>query len=100
MKHGNDNAMGIGVAAFGLFCLVIVIAGIIYVSAMSTSQVPITDTYGNTLNPTSNTSQQLVTSSVSAEEYSAVPLVLIGATMFLCIVVFSLWVYSKTGISL
>jgi uncharacterized membrane protein YciS (DUF1049 family) len=99
MKFKNDEGH-VATLAAAVFAAVIVIAAIIFVAAMANQQPAITDTYGNTLNPTSNTSQSLTASITSQEEYSMVPLIFIIVAIFLCGVIFSAWIAAKTGISL
>ena len=66
MKHSNDSAMSLGGIAFGMFCLVAAIAAGIYIITFNSNQPVVTDTYGNTIGPTANASQQLVTNLTSA----------------------------------
>jgi uncharacterized integral membrane protein len=99
MKRFKNDDGSVATLAFAVFASVIVIASIIFIAAMANQQPTITDTYGNTLSSTSNSSQSLVTAATSEEEYSMVPLIFIIVTVFLCGVIFAAWVASKTGIS-
>jgi hypothetical protein len=99
MEMRTEYGVTTGEVAFALFGLIVVMVGIVFIAALSNQQSAITDTYGNTLNPTSNTSQNLVTSIAATEESSAVPLILIGCVVFLCMVLFIAWAASKSGIS-
>lgn len=96
----NNAASTIAGVAFGLFCLFAVIAAIIYIAAISTQQSPITDTYGNTLSPTTNNTQETVTALANTGESSVVPLLLLAGVVFVCAVLFLAWVVSKSGISI
>lgn len=101
MKHTNDSAMAIGAIAFGVFCLFVVVAGIIYVVSVTSSQPAYTDTYGNTIGNTSNQSQSLVnTATTSSSNNALVALLLIGGVVLLIAVLIAFWIFSKTGISI
>ena len=97
MKHSNDSAMSLGGIAFGMFCLVAAIAAGIYIITFNSSQPVVTDTYGNTIGSTANTSQQLVTNLTSAAGDGALtPLVLIAVVMLLIGCIAAIWIASKT----
>ena len=98
MRFDNDDG-SVATLAFAVFASIVIIASIIFIAAIVDQQPAITDTYGNTLSPTSNSSQSLTTSLVSEEEYSMTPLILIIVAVFLCGIIFAAWVASKTGIS-
>jgi H+/Cl- antiporter ClcA len=100
MIRFNNEDGHVATLAAAVFAAVIVVVAVIFIAVMANQQPTITDTYGNTLNPTSNTSQALTTTMTSEEEYSMVPLLFIIVAVFLCVVVFSAWVVAKTGISL
>lgn len=97
MQCSDDNAM-VSEIAFGLFALFVIIAGITYVAFLSSQQPPITDSYGNSVSNVTNASQGLVTNMTGIEEGSAIPLLLVAATIFICVVLFMVWLVSKPGI--
>jgi glucan phosphoethanolaminetransferase (alkaline phosphatase superfamily) len=99
MKHSNDNAMTIATIGFAVFASIVIIAAMVFLAAIVNQSPTVTDTYGNTINAQSNTSQNLVTTISSEEEYSMVPLMLLIVAVFVCVVIFAAWVASKTGIS-
>lgn len=96
----NDDAMAIAGIAFGVFCLFVVIVGVLYVIGVSSQQAPTTDTFGQTLDPTSNQSQQIVTSTTTTSSSAMVPILLIVGTILLIAVLVAFWIFSKTGIHL
>lgn len=97
MKSNSENAMSIPGIAFGMFCVILLIGGGVYVLATNSNQSPITDTYGNTLDPVSNSSQDLVTSSTSGFGGTAmIPLIIIAVIILLIAVIAALWVATKT----
>lgn len=100
MKHSNDFAMAIGAIAFGVFCLFVVVAGIIYVVALTSSQPAYTNTYGNTIGDTGNQSQDLVETTTDSSGPAFVALFLIGGVVLLIAVLVAIWIFSKTGISI
>ena len=97
----NSSAMGIPEASFGLFCVVVAIAGFIFlVSLMQSHNDPIVDTYGNTQSDITNDTQQVSMDVLQTGSSSIIWLVLIVAAVFLCMVVFAFWVASKAGLSI
>ncbi len=97
MKHVDDSAMSLGGIAFGMFCLVSAIVGGIYIISLNSKQPAITDTYGNTIGSTANTSQQLVTNLTYASGDGALtPLILIAVVMLLIGCIVAIWIASKS----
>jgi len=96
-KVSNENAMAMGAIVFGLFCLFAMVAGIIYVMAITNQQTTYTDTFGNTASPVTNTSQSVIDSTASIGSDTLIPLVIIGGVIAVIAVVFLIWVASKSG---
>lgn len=97
MNHSNESAMTLGGIVFGMFCMIAAIGGGIYILALNSKQPAITDTYGNTIGNTANTSQQLVSNLTSAAGDGALtPLVLIVVVMLLIAVIVAIWIATKT----
>ena len=87
--------MNIGAAVFGVFCLVLVFAGVVFIVSVNAQQTPYTDTYGNTLSPTANQSQNLVGNVTSTGGEVSLPLVLIAAAVVVCMLIFCIWLAAK-----
>lgn len=94
---GNDHAMAIAGIAFGVFCLFAVIVGVIYILSITSQQPAITDTYGNTASPETNTSEKVVSDVTDTSGNAIVPLVIIGGVVLLIAVIIGLWIASKSG---
>ena len=92
----NEDAMALGGIAFGMFCLIIVVAAGVYIVSFNSSQPAITDTYGNTVGDVGNQSQNLVTEATAGSGSYLVPLILIGGVILLIAVIFALYIASKT----
>ena len=88
--------MNIGAAVFGAFCLILIIGGVVYIGAVNAQQTPLTDTYGNTLSPVANGSQQLVTTTTTTGESTGIWLILIAAVILVCLVIVGIYVAAKT----
>jgi len=95
-KFSNDNAMAMGAIVFGLFCLFAMVAGTIYVMAITNQQPAYTDTFGNTASPVTNTSQSVVDSTSAIGSSTMIPLVIIGGVIAVIAVVFLIWAASKS----
>ena len=92
----NDDAMALGGIAFGMFCLIIVVAAGVYIISFNSSQPTITDTYGNTLGNVGNQSQLLVNNATASSGSYMVPLILIVGVILLIAVIFALYLASKS----
>lgn len=84
----------VGSAIFGLFCLFIVIGGVMYFAAMNNQAPPITDSYGNTLGNTTNISQNLTTDTLSSPGLGV--MIILGSAIVLIVVLFGFYAFSKT----
>ena len=90
--------MNIGAAIFGVVCLACVLGGVVYVAAVSNAQPVYSDTYGNTYTATTNTSHELTKSLTETTSTGiSVWLILIGAAVLICIVVFAFYAMAKAG---
>ena len=87
--------MNIGAIIFGAVCLMLVVGGIGYVVAVNSQQSPITDSYGNTLSPVSNGSQNLVGTITTTGNSDVIPLLLVVGAVAVCAIVFLLFLASK-----
>jgi hypothetical protein len=86
--------MNIGAAVFGMFCLVAVFAGIVFIVAVNAQEPQYTDSYGNTL--AGNPSQALVGNISSNQAVQTnIPLVLIVGAIIVCMVVFCIYLAAK-----
>ena len=92
----NEDAMALGGIAFGMFCLIIVVAAGVYIISFNSSQPVITDTYGNTLGDVGNQSQLLVNNATASSGSYMVPLILIVGVILLIAVIFALYLASKS----
>ena len=97
MKHADDNAMAMGAIIFGIFCLVAMVAGIVYILSINSLQAPITDTFGNTIGDTGNSSQAVINVTSEIGSATVVPVILIAGAVAVCAIIFMLWVMSKSG---
>lgn len=95
MRSFSSDGFAVGEIAFGVFCLFVTIAGIIFMASLNAHAIPVTDSYGNTYSPTTNQSLGPATDMTSVEETSMVPLIIIAGAVFLCFVVFLMWVASR-----
>jgi hypothetical protein len=86
--------MNIGGAIFGVFCLVVVVLGAMYVASVANQQPTVTDTYGNTFNNVTNTSQNLTSLEDLTPGYGIA--ILISAVMLVIMVLFGFYIASKT----
>jgi hypothetical protein len=84
----------IGGAIFGLFCMFVVVAGVMYVAAMNNQSGPTTDTYGNTLGNTTNTSQSLAISENLTPGFGI--MLILDTVIVLIMVIFGFYIFSKT----
>jgi hypothetical protein len=88
--------MNLGAAVFGVFCLVLVFAGVVFIVSVNAQQTPYTDTYGNTLSSTSNQSQSLVSNITTTGGLQAsLPLILIVGAIVVCMIVFCIYLAAK-----
>lgn len=87
--------MNIGAAIFGVFCIVLMVAGGLYIISVNASQPVIKDTYGNTLSATSNTSQSIVNSEATTFATPTILLILIAAVIAVCVILFTFYIVSK-----
>lgn len=87
--------MNIGAAVFGVFCLVLVFAGVIFIVSVNAEQPTYTDTYGNTLSPVSNQSQNLVGNVTSTGGEVSLPLIIIAGVIVVCMIVFCIYLAAK-----
>jgi len=87
--------MNLGSAVFGVFCLVLVFAGVIFIVSVNAQQTPYTDTYGNTLSPASNQSQGLVGNITSTGGEVSLPVILISGVIVVCMIVFCIYLAAK-----
>lgn len=88
--------MNIGAAAFGLFCLALIVGSSIMIISMSSQQTTYVDTYNKVPgNATNLTSGVVSTAATGVGSASLVPLVIIGGVILLCIVLFAFYVISK-----
>jgi hypothetical protein len=89
--------MNLGVAVFGVFCLVLVFAGVVFIVSVNAQQTPYTDTYGNTLSSTSNQSQDLVgnITTTGGGLEASLPLILIAGAIVVCMIVFCIYLAAK-----
>jgi hypothetical protein len=94
MGFRNDDANGVGAAIFGIFCLVVVVLSAVYVSSITSQQPTVTDTYGNTFNNVTNTSQNLTSVENLTPGYGIA--ILVSVIVFVCMVLFGFYIYSKT----
>ena len=83
----------IGGLIFGLFCMFVVVGGIVYFAAMSNQSPPTTDSYGNTLGNTTNTSQDLAATATSTPGIGVT--ILLGSAIVLIVVIFGFYAFSK-----
>jgi len=95
IKKSNDNAMTVAAIAFGVFCLFVVVAGIIFIVSVTSQSPQITDTYGTAPSPITNTSRNLVTNETATAGNAMIPIILIGGVVLLIAVLFAFWVFSK-----
>jgi len=47
MKYDNESATTVGTVMFGVFCIFIAMAGVMYIAALNNQTSALTDTYGN-----------------------------------------------------
>jgi hypothetical protein len=89
--------MNLGAAVFGVFCLVLVFAGVVFIVSVNAQQTPYTDTYGNTLSPASNQSQGLVgnITSTGGGLQASLPVILIAVAIVVCMLVFCIFLAAK-----
>lgn len=87
--------MNLGAAVFGVFCLILVFAGVIFIVSVNAQQTPYTDTYGNTLSQTTNQSQNLVENITSTGGSVSLPLILIAGVIVVCMIVFCIYLAAK-----
>jgi hypothetical protein len=85
----------IGGIAFGLFCVFVVGCGVFYIAAQSQTQPVYTDTYGNTLTQQTNDTMNASSVAMSTGESSVLPLILIVGAIFVCCVIFLIYLASK-----
>ena len=90
-------AANIGTAIFGIFCLVVVVFGAIFVASVSNQQTTYTDTYGNTFNNATNTSQNVTTMENLTPGYGIA--ILLSVVMLLLMVIGGFYAYSKIFMS-
>ena len=79
---------------FGVFCMFAVVVGAMYVAAMNNQAPVITDSYGNTLGNTTNTSQSLANSENLTPGFGVMGLLTV--VILLIAVIFGFYVASKT----
>ena len=91
----GDKDMNLGAIIFGVFCVFVLGAGLFYVAGVSHNQPTYTDTYGNTLSEQTNSSINASEPTLVAGESSVVPLILIVGAVFVCCVVFLMWLVAK-----
>jgi hypothetical protein len=99
MKYDRESATTVGTVVFGVFCIFVAMAGIVYVASLNNQTTALTDTYGNTQSVVTNASQSATIAMTAEEEASMVPLVLLVSAVGLCCIIFIVWVWSKGGIS-
>ena len=99
MKYDRESATTVGTVVFGVFCIFVAMAGIVYVAALNNQTTALTDTYGNAQTAVTNASQAATVTMTAEEEASMVPLVLLVTAIALCTIIFIVWVWSKGGIS-
>ena len=86
MPVNNDWAQSaIHALIFAAFCGIIMIVGSVYVASLNNTSPTITDTYGNTLTPVSNQSQNLAQVTAVEGDPSLVFLILIIGAIGLCV---------------
>jgi hypothetical protein len=98
-KYDTEMATTIGTVMFGIFCIFVAMAGIIYIAALNNQVPTVTDTYGTAPDTVTNASQLAVVTMTAEEETSMIPLVLLATVIGLCVILFIAWVWSKGGIS-
>ena len=84
----------IGGAIFGLFCMFVVVAGVMYVAAMNNQSPATTDTYGNTLSNTTNTSQSLAIAENLTPGFGV--MLILDTAIVMIMVIFGFYIFSKT----
>lgn len=83
----------IGGLVFGLFCMFCVVGGIMYFAAMNSQSPATTDSYGNTLGNTTNTSQGLAETATSTPGLGVT--LILGSAIVLIAVAFGFYAFSK-----
>lgn len=87
--------MNIGGAIVGGLCLIAIIVFIGYVAGVNAQQAPVSDTYGNQLTASGNTSIGLVGNVSTVGVASAGPLVIIVGVILIILVICGFYVASK-----
>lgn len=84
----------IGGLVFGLFCMFLVVGGVMYFAAMNNQSPATTDSYGNTLGNTTNISQNLAVQENLAPGFGI--MLILGSVVVVITVLFGFYVFSKT----
>jgi hypothetical protein len=84
----------VGGLVFGLFCMFLVVGGVMYFAAMNNQSGPTVDSYGNGLGNITNTSQNLAVQENLAPGFGI--MLILDAVIVVIVVLFSFYVYSKT----
>lgn len=87
--------MEIGAVIFAAMCAFAGLIGIGYIISVNAQATPITDTFGTTLSPSSNSSQGLVTNLTTQSHSSLAPLILLIGAVAVIGAIFALYVASK-----
>jgi hypothetical protein len=96
MKQTNDHAMSIAGIGFGMFCVIAMVGAGIYILSINSQQSPVTDTYGNTVSPVTNTSQHLVGSLTSdVGGATMVPLIILVIVILVIAAITAIWLATK-----
>ena len=89
--------MNIGGVMFGVFCLILMVAGSVFVISASQGAGDYTDTYGNTIGTEADPGAVAIanTATESGGTAAMVGLVIVGAVLLLCVVAFGFYAVAK-----
>lgn len=84
---GNDHAASaIHAGIFGVFCVIIMMAAIMFIAAQNNQAPTLTDTYGNAQSAVTNQSQGLAQTMAIEGDYSVPWIVLLVVVIFIALV--------------
>lgn len=94
----NDDALSAGGMIFSIFCLFLMIVGIVLIVSLSGNSSQVTDNFGNNLSsadPSYGVSGNLTGTMTNTGTSSALPVVLVAGAIFVCFVAFAVYAVVK-----
>ena len=87
--------MNIAAVIFAGLCLFAMLAGVLYIEGVSHSSGKIVDSYGNSLNASSQSTANLVENVADTSGSGAAKIILIVAAIIVCVVIAGAYAVSK-----